>query len=430
LARANDRSDTAEPEDGDPREFGTTSSEPDPAAAFVAGESSIGHSAAGAYLGFSVQISRTVAHLLKAHPGQAVCMEHLDDVATVGEGTRVVEQDKSGLAHNPVADRSSDLWKTLHVWIEALRTGAAGPSTRFVLYVAQPHSGKVIRQIDEVHTQADGENLARRLRGEYMPSREGELTNHQENMAAVLSASDELLGRLFVSVSFEVGSGLVNDDLLPAVGEKAVSEGARENVLRYLLGWAKTEIDRKISLGQVPVLTVDDFNEQLLRAAKKFDRSGTVLFETQIQIDQRQVQEELSERTYVRQLKAIDCIDPDLEAAVVDYLRSAADRVRWAETGDVLEDSFGEFQRELERAWTNHRLAVEIEAKLSSEVDRGQLLRSRCMLTKVPLQGMQVPSHFVPGSLHRLADSVRIGWHPRWDQIFGMASGGQTEADQ
>ena len=78
-------------------------------------------------------------------------LEHLDDVATHTNGGNVVEQDKSGLAHNPVTDRSPELWKSLANWVRAIRGGALKDDTRFLLYVAQGHHGDLI---DKIHSAA------------------------------------------------------------------------------------------------------------------------------------------------------------------------------------------------------------------------------------------------------------------------------------
>ena len=76
--------------------------------------------ASGIYLGFSLQATRFLIHLLKANPGDVVCLEVFDDVAVVRvDGTLFVEQDKSNLATNPLSNRSLQLWKTLHNWIGA-----------------------------------------------------------------------------------------------------------------------------------------------------------------------------------------------------------------------------------------------------------------------------------------------------------------------
>ena len=113
----------------------------------------------GQFYGYVLQVTRSVAHLLRARPGQAVSVEHLDDVATEGPDGVIAEQDKSGLTHNPVADRSIELWKTLHNWVRAIRDGAMKSDTKFVLYVAQDHRGGVIDRIHVVTNKPNADAL-------------------------------------------------------------------------------------------------------------------------------------------------------------------------------------------------------------------------------------------------------------------------------
>jgi hypothetical protein len=93
----------------------------------------------GQFYGYSLQITRFVAHFLHAHQGQSVSLEHLDDVATHSDQGIIAEQDKSGFKQNPVSDRSVELWKTLANWVRAIRDGALKSDTKFRLYVAQGH---------------------------------------------------------------------------------------------------------------------------------------------------------------------------------------------------------------------------------------------------------------------------------------------------
>jgi len=46
-----------------------------------------------------------LGRLLQGRPGEAVSLEVLDDVAVIGPDGTTAEQIKSGLAHNPIADR-------------------------------------------------------------------------------------------------------------------------------------------------------------------------------------------------------------------------------------------------------------------------------------------------------------------------------------
>ena len=214
----------------------------------------------------------------------------------------------------------------------------------------------------------------------------------------MLATSDEALARLFVSLTLENGSGMPNDDLLSVLRGKAIGEDALEEVLKHLLGWAKRSIDKFIEKKKPAILTWEEFNRQLIAAAKKFDRSDSCLLSTSVVIDPADIDSELRSRTYVRQLQAIMCTEDELIRAVNDYLRSAVDRTTWSERGDVVESSFQEFEEGLQRAWENHKTLVEIEQKAAIEEDRGKILYARCMILQYRLQGMEVPSHFVPGS--------------------------------
>jgi hypothetical protein len=89
-----------------------------------------------------------------------------------------------------------------------------------------------------------------------------------------------VVSHLFVSLTLENGSSSPNDDLLPLIAEKAISEGAREDVLNYLLGWADRMIKKLIENKLSAILTWEDFHKQLVAAAKKFDRSDNVLAST------------------------------------------------------------------------------------------------------------------------------------------------------
>jgi len=381
----------------------------------------------GQFYGTSLQTTRIVAHLLRAHQGQSVSVEHLDDVATSGADGVVAEQDKSGLAHNPVADRSIELWKTLHNWVRAIREGALKSDTKFILYVAQDHHGKVIDRIHSVTNKADAAVLVEALRTEFWGKppkyavRSKLPSDLAEHVNGVLLASDDVLSLLFASVTLENGSGSPNDDLLPLLGEKAISADAQEDVLKHLLGWAKRETDKRIEKKQPPVITWEDFQKQLVAAARKFDRAENVLTSTSVEITEAEIQKELRGRTYVRQLEAVNCEEGELLQAVNDFLRSAVHRTSWSERGDVIEGSFGDFEDGLGRAWQSQKAVVDIEQKALVDADRGRLLYAKCMQLRVPLQGMEVPTFFVPGSFHTLADSLRLGWHPRYREVIAAA---------
>lgn len=377
----------------------------------------------GQFYGYSIQITRVVAHFLRAQRGQSVSIEHLDDVATHSDAGDVVEQDKSGLAHNPVTNRSPELWKTLANWVRAIRAGALKEDTRFLLYVAQGHRGDLIDSIHNATSKAAADAVVVSIRSEFggntkLPKGLAEHVNE------VLPASDELLARLFVSLALENGSGAPNDDLAAMPGMAAISEAKKKDVLTFLLGWAKKSVDKRIEQGHAAVITWEEFHKAFVSAAKKFDRSNNVLVANGVDVTEAELQKELRDRTYVRQLQVVQCDDDDTVQAVHDYLRSVTHRTNWSEDGDVIEDSFDEFETSLGRAWKSQKSVVDIEQKSLAEEDRGRLLYAKCQQLTVPLQGMDVPEFFVAGSFHAMADSLRVGWHPRYREVVSELGNG------
>lgn len=373
---------------------------------------------AGSSYGTSVQFTRVVAHFLRARHGESVSMEHLDDVATHKSDGFVVEQDKSGLAHNPIANRAVDLWKTLANWVRALRSGVLDDRTDFVIYVAQQHVGDWVEQMAKVTTRADALLLIASIREELwgkepaFAKRSRIAAGLAEHVNVVLSASDDVLAVLIVHLSVERGSGSPNDDLVTLPGLSSISPPKRVDVVTSLLGWAKRTFDKCVENGEVTVFVWKKFETALVSAAKKFDRSDFSLPSIAVDLTPDEVSAELRDRLYVRQLVAVECEEEMLHQAVGDFLHSAIDRTRWSESGDVHEQSFAVFERDLHRAWVGQRARINIEQKQATATERGKLLVLACGAQTIPLQGMIVPPHFVPGSFHRLADAVKVGWHP------------------
>lgn len=315
-----------------------------------------------------------------------------------------------------------DLWKTLYNWVGAIRSGALATETRFVLYVAQRYSGSIVAKLHGIRRPEDALWIIAELRNEFWGlapkrSKKADLPDTiAQYVNGVLEASDDTLSRLFAGFEFVTGTGSPVDDLTPLLTEKAIGAGAVEEVLNTILGWTKKRVEKLIEAGKPPIIAWEDFNQQLIAAARKFDRSE-LLKSTAVEITESEVERELQSRQYIQQLRWIDCTDGELVRAVNDYLRSSVDRTTWSERGDVLESSFEVFSDRLERHWSYRRLLATIELPGRSEAELGQVLLAYCVSVTVQLQGLEVPSYFVPGSYHALADTFAIGWHPRFEEL-------------
>lgn len=382
-------------------------------------------SAAGQYYGYAVvQEARFLYHLLEARVGEVVALEHLDDVSVEGNDAPTAEQNKSGLTQNPVSDRSVDLWKTFYNWLEGLRDGSLSPDTNFVLYVAQDHSGDVVERLGNCHSWADATFLVGWLRREYWgdaPNYELKAANPaslRKYLDPVLNAKDEVLAQIITRFRFVKGRGVPYDEVRTLLKAKALGDDALAPTLENLIGWVKQRIAKCIEDRRPAAISQGEFHQQLLACARKFDRADKELIAAQVPISDAEVQAQLRSRTFVNQMKLVDLAQDELTDAVVEYLRAAADRTDWSLKGYVLEQSFDEYQAELTKAWRRKRLKISTELLGKPEKTIGQSLYLSCMELRQPLQRMEVPDHFTPGSFHALSDDKKVGWHPRFADLL------------
>ncbi|RKF08649.1 hypothetical protein DEM25_001320 [Oceaniradius stylonematis] len=129
-----------------------------------------------------------------------------------------------------------------------------------------------------------------------------------------------------------------------------------------------------------------------------------------------------SDPIFLKQLAAVDASADLKMEAVADYLRTAADKTRWAADGLVLEESFDDLDATLKRHHTLQRDEVEDTEKALAPEERGRSLYRRCTYLQLPLDGQPLPTHFIPGAFNDLADKLVVGWHPSYEVLFGEAA--------
>jgi hypothetical protein len=382
----------------------------------------------GQALGYSLQVTRATARLLAAAPGTTISFEVLDDVGATSAARGVVaEQTKSAITHNPLADRAVDFWKTISNWVDAVRDGRLDPSqTRFDLYVSRSVHGPISDRFaaaatrqealasldaacDELWGSAPKRAKRNRVAAALKPFIENVFTADRQLVAAIVERFSIIRGRGVSAAEI--------DDL---VRTKWVSENKVEFARDYALGWVKRRIDELIEQGKDAAILSDEFHHVMTAFVQKYDHRR-ILFSI-AQVTREEALAEFPVRVYVRQLELIDASFDDKLRAATDFLSSSADRAFWGKRGLVFEDSFGAFEDSLKRQWEIKRKTRLLEDASRARPVTGQLIYADCSGCTQTIEGLEVPPHFVPGSLHTLADRLDIGWHPEFRDLLGSPS--------
>jgi hypothetical protein len=375
-------------------------------------------------LGYSLQVTRATARLLAAAPGTTVSFEVLDDVSSESAAAGVVaEQTKSAITHNPLADRAVDFWKTVSNWVDAVRNGRLDPrQTQFDLYVSRnvhgPISDRFAAAVTKHEALASLDAACDELWG-IAPKRAkrsrvaGTLKPFLEN---VFSTDRQLVAGIVEKFSVIRGRGVSASEIDDLVRTKWVSENKVDIVRDYALGWVKRRIDELIEQGKDAAILCDEFHQAMTTFVQKYDHRR-ILFSI-AHISHAEALAELPVRVYVRQLELIDASFDDRLRAATDFLSSSADRAFWGKRGLVFENSFDEFEDALKRQWEIKRKTRLLEDASRAGTVTGHLIYADCSGCRQTIEGLEVPPHFLPGSLHTLADRRDIGWHPDFRELL------------
>ena len=381
--------------------------------------------APGQTLGYSLQFTRLTAMLFDAADGSACSLEVLDDVAEVtAAGETTLVQSKSALTNNPVANRSVSLWKCLFNWLQNVEAFKIDPSkTVFELYVSRQVNGEWVSAFHQAKTDSEAKSALDVAKLELWGnapsfSKRKDLAEEiKYYVDYVFQAADQQkIQRIVKNMRLVCGSGSPQSDLEQIISRHPVSPSRVFDIADKMCGWVKRESDKLLEKGLPAVLQRDLFHSEYTSYVRRVDRE-IILKSFGSKPSQKEIEGRLPDK-FVRQLELIDLEYDELLEAVSDFLQAAGDRVYWSKSGEVHESSFVELDENLCRSWRNLNRAVQVERRASTEINRGQLLHSSCMLHTARVQGMEPPSHFIPGCFHGLADGLIIGWHPSYKSLL------------
>jgi len=374
------------------------------------------HSAAGPYLGFGLQTVRLCARLLTEPTDATVYVENDDDVSVhYADGTKLLEQIKSAISQNPVADWSRDLWKSIHNWLEDQVPFTPSHGKRFRLYVSPGHTGAFVAGLSAAKTPHDVAALIESVSGEVTPAKRK--TTVYKFAKTFLNATPN--DQAEIACNFEL---ICEDNPLESIRKlfrPSASTEVVEAVVAYALGEAKRQTDALLRAGQPAGLNAGDFQSIVRNFVQRINMPALFSFDPQPPTPV-EINEKFSCRpTFVQQLELINASKYLQLNAVSDYLRAASDKTNWAVEGILLPNSLDGWNSDL---LARHQAVADSILTLHDQLEaskKGMAIYAECRKLNMNLQGKTVPDHFTHGCFNDLADQRTIGWHPDYDKLLG-----------
>lgn len=378
--------------------------------------------AAGPMVGYLYQVRVALVWAIRqSRVGDfSINLETLDDVSfeKAGEPIAVLQTKHSLNVAATLTDLSPALWKTLRVWMVGLASGEV-PATayRILVSTAAASQGTACAALGVEGAGRDVPEAAKRLKHAATSSQSAGLKDAFDSFLALDDAArEQLLARIYV-VPRQPDADAVQAQLLSELYH--VSLHHQDQAIKLVEGWwfgrvvhelvhggsgiSRAEIDAQLS----------DIQESLKPDSLPISEEIDALLVALEQLP------EFADRPFYKQIELVTTSKLRILSAITSYLRAFRQRSEWTRDDLLFDADLGKYDRRLCEEWQLQREQVRDELSAASTEDAMQTA-GRAILkwaedVVFPIRtGVTVP-WVCRGSLHMLADELRVGWHPDFE---------------
>ncbi|MEX0828667.1 MAG: ABC-three component system protein [Nitrospirales bacterium] len=384
------------------------------------------HSAPGISAAFSYQFERALYWLAQSPSGSIIGIETDDDVAVRGaDGSQLLEQDKHSICDDvkPFGDRSRGLWNTLSIWIEALDDREVeADATRFLMVTNKVLPECIAKQIGRANSEAQAKACIKALEAA-VPKPPQDISHLVQRV--LRSNSRTSLRKLILQCELADASQATGGHELHAktVAQLQLPEwclAGADSIANELLGWLHKTAMAAWQQKQPAWIQRDHFANQLYAVIDRRKRQLTrERAEHLIPVADDKIGQEKGS-LFVKQLHLVTDDDGIVDNAIRELIRCNIEKSRLSVEGNVTDDEWKAFETALLSRWGKIRARVIRMKKLEPEEDIGfEIFTETTEEHREKLAGSDTEQvYLTSGTYHRLAGMIRVGWHPRFEELM------------
>jgi len=395
-------------------------------------------SAADSALGYLYQVRCALLWSLQRLPTEPVfeaSIETLDDVTfeTTGAPRELLQTKLHKNRGANLTDASPDLWKTLRIWIAALNAGQITSETVLYLVTTENASpGTIAGNLKA--TGRDTEVALQRL--EQTAQTSTNQTNTAAYQAYLNKTTEErkkLIERIFIVDSAPDIADI--DQLLKAEVFHAISREHQDAFLEYLEGWwFRRTVTQLQNIDNGDRISSEELEAQMAELRDQFRRES-------LPISDDLLNYELDDETasshgdfpFVQQIKLATSHSKRIASAIQDYYRAFEQRSRWQRQDLLFIGDLKTYEKRLTEEW--ELIFASVEDRIDSEATEDDkkeaakevLFWAESGNVRSRIKPAVSESFITRGSLHILANQLRVGWHPEFrTRLQSLLEGGES----
>ena len=382
-----------------------------PANQFSAADSALGY-LYQARLGLLWALKR-----LKDTSDFVVSLETIDDVTFESNGRPdELLQTKHHLTRAAnLTDASPDLWKTLRVWFEGATGKTIPPQTHLYLVTT---SSAAVGSVAAKLRQNDRDLTAALAALEATAQTSGSQENapaYAAFLAASVPVRRAILERVVI-LDQKPTIGDLNDELKAEIFW-ATERRHQDAFLHYLEGWWLRRVITQ--LGRINVgdrILGAELESQMSDYRDQFKQDALPIADDLLNFTPDDAALAAHENSlFVRQLELVKAGKRRVALAVQDYYRAFEQRSRWLRHDLLMVGDLATYEQRLVQEWAHVFEAMRDELGANA-ADHAKESAARAVLqwaerTCIPIRPAVTEPFVSRGSLHILADELKVGWH-------------------
>ena len=375
----------------------------------------VSHNAAGQMLGYLYQVRYALNLLMSSDdPSYQISIEKFDDIAFDKEGTPVqLIQAKHHTTPASLTDVSTDLWRTLNVWFDAISADIS----------LLDHTDFVIITTAGVPANSDAEAIQNqkyqkaydRLKAATEDSTNKTNANYYKRFN---QADKNVLMNLVKRVKIiSSASDIVNveKDIQKQIKYSCKPEHVSMATER-IEGWWFQESVQALSSTNPTITTQKQLHSKIYEITRQYgDDNLPIEFWDLDEIEEAEL--DPKDRIFLEQLRLLQYKSRSLRIALQDYYKASMQRSSWLRQGLVFANELDTYEYRLKDAWEHAFADMEEDLKdyenptEQEKIKAGKELYHRVMDRDIRIRSRVDASYVMKGTYHRLANNLIVGWH-------------------
>ena len=373
-------------------------------------------------LGYLYQVRYGLMLIIsQANEDARLLLEKIDDISIDTLNSLQVYQTKLHITSVAnLTNASTDLWKTLRVWSEGIKSGMLNPSTDlFNLITTATASTDTIPYKLRQNTQKD-RDVDGIFTGLKDVAASSVSTTNKPAYDSFLSLSEDQQKSLIKNITVIDASIDINEAKVLILHEIRHYSLKKDSLYERLEGWFIGQAILHLQ-GLRDFITAKEVSTKILDIADGFKSDNLPNdFNMSITADEAQLGP-YRNKLFVKQIELIGSGQKVINNAISDYHRSFSQKSKWLREGLIYPDDEITYDRQLKEDW-ERKFSI-IADSVNTDDDELQKTKGKTFfethyITQYPqihIKERFKEQYMVTGSCHMLADKKEVGWHPNFD---------------